>query len=56
MSGLLRDLNNKYESERRFFDCPMIQLSQQSIAAYNGWLKWCDSANLRRKIEQKYKR
>ena len=31
------------------------EMSEQSIAAYNGWLKWCDSVNLKRKIEQKYK-
>ena len=32
------------------------EMSEQTLAAYNGWLQWCDSVNLRRKIEQKYKK
>ena len=28
MAGVLRNLNERYETENRFFDCPVVQLSQ----------------------------
>lgn len=31
------------------------ELSEQSFAAYRGWLKWCNGINLTKKIKGKYK-
>lgn len=31
------------------------ELSEQSFAAYKGWLKWCNGINLTKKIKEKYK-
>lgn len=31
------------------------ELSEESFAAYGGWLKWCNGINLTKKIKEKYK-
>ena len=41
MAGVLRNLNERYETENRFFDCPVVQLSKLENRVYVGTIHCC---------------